>query len=324
MNTINRKAFPLVNFGIDAPNAMINGFEPGHEHQGDVPDVNPNYVFDKDVFREVHVWLDSSSGEGFYLSGPTGCGKTSFIMELAARLNWPVIRVMSPKIREFQELEGQLRLKGDGLGGTVMDYAFGPLARAMQIGAIFVLDEMDHLPDYVAMALNEVLEGNALTLFGKQIEVIKPHPNFRFFATGNTLGQGDDTGLMRGATQQNLAFLDRFWFSELGYPKQDTEEKILELAHPEIPAPQREAMVKVANAIRNQFIGTNNEGASLTVTLSTRTILRWGSLLKRFRKRPNPMRYALEVAFLRRAAPVQREAIHEIGRGIFGEDVWGA
>lgn len=320
---MNRKLIPLTAFGINAPQAFINGFEPGHEYQADVPESNPNYVFDIDLFREIHVWLDSSKGEGFYLSGPTGSGKTSFIMEMAARLNWPVVRVMSPKIREFQELEGQLRLKGDGLGGTLMDYTFGPLAKAMQIGAIFVLDEMDHLPDYVAMALNEVLEGNALTLFGKEIEVIKPHPSFRFFATGNTLGQGDDTGLMRGATQQNLAFLDRFWFSELGYPKFEVESKILENAHPEIPEPQRTAMINVANAIRDQFIGTGNEGASLTVTLSTRTIIRWGGLVKSFRKRPKPMRHAFEVAFLRRAAPIQRQAINEIARGIFGEDVWG-
>lgn len=321
-NNMARKAYPLADFGINAP-VSITGFEAGHAHQVFVPATkNTGYVFQKDLFRKLHAWLDDPRGEGFFLSGPTGSGKTSFMIEMAARLNWPVIRVMGPKIREFSELEGQLKLKGDGLGGTLMEYVFGPLAEAMRHGFIFILDEMDQIPEHVSMALNEILEGNAMTIFGDKLEVIDPHPNFRLFATGNTLGQGDDTGLYAGAIQQNLAFMDRFWVAELGYPEEAVEEAILTNACPKVPKEIRQKMVRVANTIRNQFVGTGNEGATLTVTLSTRTLVRWGDLAARFKGQKSPMKYSFDVAFACRAPLAQRAAINEVARAIFGDDAW--
>ena len=146
-----------------------------------------------------------------------------------------------------------------------------------------------------------------------------PHTKFRFIATGNSAGSGDQTGLYQGVLQQNLAFLDRFRIIEATYAEPSVEEAILENVAPGLPEVFRQKMVKVAGDIRRLFIGGTDGGAELSITMSTRTLVRWAKLSLAFRGAPNALEYALDQALLIRAAKEEREAILRIAKDVFGE-----
>lgn len=319
---MNPSSIPFSRFIPGAP-GTFPGFEPGHALQGLVPPEDENYVFPLGVLRDVFAFLACTDGDGLFLSGPTGCGKTSIIMQIASRLNWPVRRVNGHARLELHDIIGTMGLRSKD-GGTSTRFVHGPLARAMKEGAIFILDEIDLIDPAISAGLNPILEGNPLVIAENGGEIIRPHPNFRFIATGNTAGLGDDTGSYSGTQTQNLAYMDRFSVVVCGYPEPETEQGILEKVfgdeiHPKV----RANMVRVANMVREQFAGTGLPGASLTITFSTRTLLRWGRLLLAYSNSPiqgSMLEYALDRALLMRARPHEREAVQQIGRSVFGTD----
>jgi hypothetical protein len=183
---LNKKYYPVAStFNIPAPaNLMIAGNqEPGPF----VPALDPSYVFRKEMLRDVLAWLADPGGEGLYLFGPTGCGKSSLICQIAARLNLPVARVNAHSRLELAELTGHFLLTGGS-----MHFAHGPLADALRDRHLFLLGELDLLDPATIAGLNTVLDGCALSI-PETGEVIPPHPDFRFVATGNTSGLGDRT-----------------------------------------------------------------------------------------------------------------------------------
>jgi cobaltochelatase CobS len=321
MTTMTPQAVPMTTFIPGAPGAFP-GFAPGHGLSGLVPDVDENYEFSQGVLRDIFVFLAASNGDGLFLSGPTGCGKTSVLLQVAARLNWPVRRVNGHARLELHDLTGVMSLRATAEGGTATKFLHGPLARAMKEGSIFVLDEIDLIDPAIAAALNPILEGNPLVLTENGGEVIRPHPNFRFVATGNTAGLGDDSGLYAGAQTQNLAYMDRFLVVQCGYPSGEVENSILEkMFGEEINAAVRSKMVAVAALTRDQFIGCGGTGATLSITFSTRTLIRWANLLLAYSRSPiqgSKLEYALDRALLMRARPHEREAVLQIARQIFG------
>lgn len=121
-----------------------------------------------------------------------------------------------------------------------------------------------------------------------------------------------------------LAFLDRFRLIEIGYPKPTLEDSLLATAIPAIPAPIREKMIRVANEVRKLFVGGDEGPGMLSVTMSTRGLLRWASLTVAFKGAPNALEYALDRALTLRAEPEQRLAIHRIAADVFGDDWSGA
>ena len=155
------------------------------------PDIDHGYIFHESS-RDVVVWFVGQQGqqEPLYVFGPTGCGKTSCIKQLAARLNYPVFEVTGHGRLEFADLVGHLTVK-DGN----MAFEYGPLALAMRYGAILLLNEIDLTSPEIAAGLNSVLDGSPLCIAENGGEIIQPHPMFRFVATANTNGAGDDTGL---------------------------------------------------------------------------------------------------------------------------------
>ena len=169
--------------------------------------------------------------------------------------------------------------------------------------------------------LNDVIEGQPLVIAQNGGEVIRPHPKFRVFATGNSAGAGDPTGLYQGVLRQNLALLDRFRVLRVGYLPPDVELGVLEASAPSLPREVATLMITVANEIRRLFLGEGEQGAELTVTLSTRTLVRWARLALTFRGAPQPIAYALEQALTARAEPEQREAIHRLAADVMG-DLW--
>lgn len=279
------------------------------------PAPDPDYIF-HETSRDVIVWLMNAS-DPLYVFGPTGSGKTSLIKQLAARLNYPVFEVTGHSRLEFPDLVGHLSVR-DGN----MEFQHGPLALAMRFGGLFLLNEIDLLEPATATGLNGILDGETLCVSENGGELIKPHPMFRFAATANTNGGSDDTGLYQGTLRQNLAFLDRFWLCEVGYPDSSAEETLLARHAPKLPDTIRRKMIEYAGEIRKLFMGeTGATGSSIEVTFSTRTLLRWADLTVRFqplsRQGVKPITYALDRALGFRATRETRAILHELAQRMF-------
>ena len=300
-------------FGIAAPASMkVEGFVPGQNVY--VPAQKP-YVFRKDHLRDVLAFLGAHNGDGLYLTGPTGSGKTSLLEQVAARLNWGVHSVTGHGRLELNDLLGQYML----VDGGTMKWIDGPLTLAVRLGHVFLINEIDAIDPAELIGLNEIVEGKPLTI-PQTGAVITPHPKFRLVATGNSAGSGDQSGLYQGVLRQNLAFLDRFRLMEVGYPEPEDEMKLLADVVPTMPETVRESMIKVANQIRKVFIGGADGGGMLSVTLSTRGLMRWATLVATFKSAPNALAYSLDRALTFRAEPAEREAIHRIAKDVFGDD----
>lgn len=300
-------------FGINAPASMkVEGFEPSQNLY--VPKQKP-YVFRKDHLRDVLAFLGLPNGDGLYLTGPTGSGKTSLLEQVAARLQWGVHAVTGHGRMELNDLLGQYML----VDGGAMQWIDGPLTLAVRLGHVLLINEIDAVDPAELIGLNEIVEGKALTI-PQTGAVLTPHPKFRLVVTGNSAGAGDQSGLYQGVLRQNISFLDRFRLMEVGYPDPDDEMKLLAELVPTMPESLRESMIKVANQIRKVFIGGQDGGGMLSVTLSTRGLMRWALLVSTFKSAPNALAYSLDRALTFRAEASEREAIHRIAKDIFGDD----
>jgi cobaltochelatase CobS len=297
-------------FGIAAPEGL---YVTGYEERGPyVPDIDPHYVFRRDVLRDVIAWLESGNGEGLYLTGPTGAGKSSILVQIAARINLPIQRAAGNSRLELADLIGQCQ----AVNGSTL-FCPGPLTLAMKEGHLFLMDEIDLLDPGMATGLNPIVE-DAPMLVPQTGELIKPHANFRFVATGNTAGLGDGTGLYQGTLRQNLAFIDRFWVVKVGYPEPLVEKEVLEREAPQLPVIERERMIEVANDIRRLFMGESDAPSAIEVTMSTRALVRWARLAVVFRGAP--LSYSLDRALTFRTQPETREAILQVVQRHFGDD----
>lgn len=288
---------------------------PGFDRPGPfTPEADPEYQFRKELLSDLLAWVVAGR-EALYLTGPTGAGKSSLVCQVAARLNYQVQWVTGHSRMELPELLGHYT----ALGGDLL-WQDGPLTVAMRHGHWFLLDEMDLLEPGVLAGLNAIIEGAPLVLAENGGEVVKPHPEFRFIATGNTAGGGDASGLYQGTLRQNLAFMDRFWVVEVGYPQPWDEEQILARAVPQLPREIRAKMVQVAGQVRGLFTGQDHEGPQIEVTLSTRALVRWGRLAMFFytMKAPDPVVRALDRALGFRAEPTSRQVLHELVQREFG------
>ena len=323
MKTLTKK-FPIGStFGIAAPAAMtVDGFE---DDQHPLIPAKTEYVFRNEHLRDILAFLANPFGDALYLAGPTGSGKTSLICQVASRLNYPVHEVTCHGRLEFNDLIGLFMMLGDGS----MSFMHGPLSQAARDGHILILNEIDHVDPSELTGLNSIIEGKPLVIPQNSGEVIKPHAKFRLIATGNSRGQGDQSGLYQGIMQQNLAFLDRFRLMEVNYPEVSVEKSILSaalvsmnVAVDSIMENIMDKMIEVANQIRRLFVGGSDGAGELSVTMSTRTLVRWTNLMIAYKRAPNALAYSLDRALTLRAEPAQREAIHRIAKDVFG-DAWG-
>jgi|SRR5690625_114140 len=285
-----------------------------------IPTQNSNYVFNKDVVRSIRAFLISPNDDALYITGPTGSGKTSAVMEMCARLNWPVQSITAHGQMEMADLIGHHALVGGSEGESpTMQFQYGPLPRAMKLGHVLLVNEIDLIDPAELSGLNDVLEGRPLVITSNGGEVVKPHPMFRVIVTGNSAGQGDATGLYQGVQSQNIAAMDRYRFMEVNYPPKEVEAEIIKKVAPAIPDVLRLKMVDVANKIRQLFIGDDNSAETeLSVTMSTRTLVRWAKLTQQYHGADNPILLALESALLLRTSKVEQEAILRISKDILG------
>ena len=299
-------------FQIDVPSTLsVEGFEPcGHS---EIPIEKP-YHFRKEALRDVLAFLSDPAGDALYLTGPTGSGKTSLIQQVAARLHWPMASVTCHGRLELMDLIGQFTL----IQGETQ-FTYGPLASALKEGRILVLNELDVMEPSELSGLNDCLEGGGLTITQNGGERILPHPGFRLVATANSAGQGDRTGLYQGVLRQNLALMDRFRLMEVDYPAPEAELELLKSHTPDLPESLLISMIRVAGEIRQLFVGRDGQTGLLTLTLSTRGLLRWARLTWAFRSAPKALEYALERTLTFRADPDQKLAIHRVAADVLGE-----
>lgn len=301
-------------FSVAAPaNLTIQGFASPSLF---TPDLDPNYEFRTDILSDVLAWLKMGEGEGLFLTGPTGSGKSSIICQVAARLNLPVQRVTAHGRLEIPELVGHYAAVN---GNT--EFQYGPLAIAMKEGQIFLLDELDLLDPANTGGLNGIAEGTPLVIPEKGGEIIRRHPDFRFVVTGNTKGTGDISGNYQGTMKQNISFMDRFWVVHVDYPERKDEIGILKSCAPHVPDGMHEKFVDTANEIRSLFTNGSYEN-TVDVTMSSRTLIRWANMSVFYqgvaKKGKNPLLHALDRALLFRSNETSRQAIQGIVQRVFG------
>lgn len=308
----------MTEFGFNSA-ATAPGFAPNHGHLQYVPPVK-QYFFRKELLKPFMSWLYTPAGDSCLLVGPTGSGKSSLVEQVCGRLSWPAVTVSAHSRMEMPELTGYNLPFTDPVSGDLnTKFVDGPLTKAMRNGFVFVLDEYDTLDPSVTVGLHAVMEGRPLVIAENNGEVIRPHENFRFVACGNTSGQGDEAGVHAGTMQQNLATLDRFRVFEVPYLKEEDEVATVVNAIPGVPQQIVQNMVKVATSIRNQHQGLG--GNYLSVTMSTRTLMRWTRIAYGYSQAgiDNPLKNALQESLLNRCDSVQKVAIDQIAKSVFGQ-----
>ena len=298
-------------FGIKASDAIR---VPGYDVPGPfTPPAKAGYRFRPSLLSDVLCWhrglLASEHHDGLWLTGPMGSGKSSLIVETAARLNLNLVQANGQQRLEIADLFGHLT----AIGGDVL-YQDGPLTTAARLGCWFLLNEADLVEPGELAGLNTILDGGPLVLAENGGEVVIPAPGFGVICATNTVGQGDASGLYTGTQRLNAALLDRFWTVPVGYPEPAEEEAILTQAVPDLPVGIIQKMIEVATEVRRLFVS----GEGVEITFSTRTMVRWAYMTLQFKGAPEPLQHALKRALTNRAEPETAEAIHGIVQRFFG------
>lgn len=247
-------------FSFDVP---VWEWEGDHPH---VPEVDEGYVFRP--FELLRVLYAIITNQRCYLHGHTGTGKTTLIEQVAARLNWPFMRVNFDSEITRMDLIGRDVLTNEG-GVTTSKFVDGVLPQMMSGPYIGCFDEIDFVRPDVGYVMQRALEGNGLLLTEDGGRMVKPHRLFRMFATGNTVGQGDEFGMYQGARPQSLALLDRFtvWI-HVDYMSASDRRKLLTAR---VPSLDSSMMTKI-----DQYIGEHLEafkGAKVLQPISPRSYL---------------------------------------------------
>ncbi len=270
-----------------------------------VPDVDEDYVFEEDFSRQVLISLREN--EKILLVGPTGCGKSTLIEQLAARLNWPVVRVAASGGLTESDLLGEWTVRD---AETVYNYGFLP--QAMKMGAICLIDEIDGIEPSVAFAIHQVMEAQGkLVLLQNGGEIIDPHESFRLVTTANSLGHGDETGLYAGIKILNSAFVDRFAsVFEMSYMPPPLEAQIVRNRAPSCTKAMARTLVKVATDVRKA-----QEEDQIFCTFSTRRLI---ELAKKY-SQLGEFSAALQLAVLSRLQDSDRQVVAEIFQRHLGD-----
>jgi cobaltochelatase CobS len=300
-------------FGIDS--AMgVKGFSEPNEH---VPEVDASYIFDHDT--TLAILAGFAHNRRVMVQGYHGTGKSTHIEQVAARLNWPCLRVNLDSHISRIDLIGKdaITLK-DGV--QVTEFKEGILPWALQSPTALVFDEYDAGRPDVMFVIQRVLEvAGKLTLLD-QNKVIHPHQSFRLFATTNTIGLGDTTGLYHGTQQINQGQMDRWNIvTTLNYLPHDHEENVVAA---KMPMMQNEddlkiikQMVQVADLSRKGFIN-----GDISTVMSPRTVLTWAENYEIFKD----LAFSFRLSFLNKCDELERPIIAEYYQRCFGEDVMGA
>jgi len=280
------------------------------EIQDLIPTLNENYVPDREALTAIVNSIEGN--EPALITGPTGCGKSELLAFVCAHTNRPFIRVNMSEDIDSSMVFGQI---GAANGATYWEN--GPASEAAIYGALLNIDEYDAAPAGIMMGFQWLLEhNNKMYLKEKpgtsKDKTIQPHPNFRVVFTGNTLGQGDDTGHFAGTQVQNTAMLDRIRCSvQMDYLEPSVELKMLRAAYPQVTEDVQKMMIQVANNVRTAY-----KKMEVGLTVSPRTLLNWNAKLIQY---GNPDE-ALTYAFLNKLRGSDRKVVTKLYERTFARN----
>jgi len=297
-------------FGIDS-DMQVPAFSQRTEH---VPDVDDAYQFDRDT--TLAILAGFAHNRRVMIQGYHGTGKSTHIEQVAARLNWPCIRVnLDSHISRIDLMGKDAIVLRDGL--QVTEYREGILPWALQHACALVFDEYDAGRPDVMFVIQRVLEVEGKLTLLDQNRVIRPHPAFRLFSTANTVGLGDTTGLYHGTQQINQGQMDRWNIvATLNYLAHDAEVDIILAKVPGYDDPKgRELvsnMVRLADMSRQGFVN-----GDISTVMSPRTVITWAENAKIF----NDLAFAFRITFLNKCDEVERPAVAEYYQRCFGTEL---
>ena len=279
-----------------------------------VPDIDKDYIFDRDT--TLAILSGFSHNKKVIIHGYHGTGKSTHITQVAARLNWPCIRINLDSHISRIDLIGKDAITLNN-GKQITEFKEGILPWSFQNPVALVFDEYDAGRSDVMFVLQRILESDGyFTLLDKN-KVVKQNKHFRLFATANTIGLGDTTGLYTGTQQINQAQLDRWEIvTTLNYLDDDKEMEIVLAKNKTLNNSDGKnkvaKMIKVANLTRKGFVS-----GDISTVMSPRTVLNWCNNSEIFKD----IGYAFRVTFLNKCDDVEKNTIAEYYQRCFGEDL---
>ncbi|OSQ39477.1 cobaltochelatase subunit CobS [Thalassospira mesophila] len=297
-------------FGIDS-DMMVPAFSQGSEH---VPASDPTYRFDRDT--TLAILAGFAHNRRVMIQGYHGTGKSTHIEQVASRLNWPCVRVnLDSHISRIDLIGKDAIVLRDGK--QITEFREGILPWALKRPVAMVFDEYDAGRPDVMFVIQRVLEVDGKLTLLDQNKVIHPHPFFRLFATSNTVGLGDTTGLYHGTQQINQAQMDRWSIvATLNYLSVADETNIVAAKVASFDNAEGrskiEAMVALANLTRQGFVS-----GDISTVMSPRTVITLAENAEIF----NDIAYAFRVTFLNRCDEVERPILAEYYQRCFGEEL---
>jgi cobaltochelatase CobS len=298
-------------FGINI-DMMVPAFSVADER---VPDFDATYVFDPDT--TLAILAGFAFNRRVMVQGYHGTGKSTHIEQVAARLNWPCIRInLDAHISRIDLIGRDAIVLRDGL--QVTEFREGLLPWALQHPCALVFDEYDAGRPDVMFVIQRVLEVEGRLTLLDQNRVIRPHPSFRLFATANTVGLGDTTGLYHGTQQINQGQMDRWSIvATLNYLPHAQETAIvmakLGIDPKDQPAKRQiENMVALADLTRAGFIN-----GDLSTVMSPRTVITWAENTRIFKD----VAFAFRLTFLNKCDEAERTTVAEYYQRCFNAEL---
>jgi len=297
-------------FNIDT-DLTVPGFSRRDEH---VPEIDPAYCFNPDV--TLAILAGFTNDRRVLVQGYHGTGKSTHIEQIAARLNWPCVRVNLDGHISRLDLVGRdvISLKD---GAQVTEFQEGIIPWALQRPVALIFDEFDAGRPDVMFVIQRILERDGKFTLLDQNRVIRPHPGFRLFATANTIGLGNLNGLYYGTQLLNQGQIDRWNIvATLNYLGAD-EERLIVLARVPNMDNQRgrqqiDAMIRVADMTRKGFAA-----GDISTVMSPRTVISWAENLEIFRD----IERAFRLSFLNKCDEAERSIIAEYYQRVFNEEL---
>ena len=309
-NTPNQEISVRDAFGIET-DMMVKGFE---EKSDRVPDIDKTYKFDPDT--TLAILAGFSHNRRVMIQGYHGTGKSTHIEQVAARLKWPAVRVNLDSHISRIDLIGKDAIKLRN-GVQITEFHEGILPWALRNPVAIVFDEYDAGRADVMFVIQRVLEHDGKLTLMDQNEIIQPNPNFRLFATANTVGLGDTTGLYHGTQQINQAQMDRWSLvATLNYLSVDAETAIVLAKAPKYNTDAGrktvKQMVTVADLTRTAFMN-----GDLSTVMSPRTVIAWAQNADIF----HSIGYAFRLSFLNKCDELERQTVAEFYQRCFDEEL---
>ena len=297
-------------FGIDT-DMLVDGFSKKNEY---VPEIDKDYKFDRDT--TLAIISGFAFNKRVLIQGYHGTGKSTHIEQVAARLNWPCLRInLDSHISRIDLLGKDAIVLKDGK--QITEFKEGILPWAVQNPTALVFDEYDAGRPDVMFVIQRVLEVEGKLTLLDQNKVITPHPSFRLFSTSNTVGLGDTTGLYHGTQPINQGQMDRWHIvSTLNYLDPDLELRVVLAKVPSFDTKEGTEeitnMVSTGNLTRQGFAN-----GDISTLMSPRTIISWAENTLIF----NDRNKAFEVTFLNKCDETERAIIAEYYQRCFNEDL---